>query len=144
MFAKRHAVELHDLTADELRLFSSDVAAVGRTLTSLFAPAKLDNLVMGHLCPHVHCHVYPQYAHDDPGALIDVQASTTGLPADEWNARLTAIRTTSPATTHNFRSALTKAPGTPVAYAQNSATFPANRDSAPTRLRASDTRPGHP
>jgi diadenosine tetraphosphate (Ap4A) HIT family hydrolase len=33
LFAKCHAVELHDLTADELRLFSSDVAAVGRTLT---------------------------------------------------------------------------------------------------------------
>jgi diadenosine tetraphosphate (Ap4A) HIT family hydrolase len=92
LFAKRHAVELHDLTADELRLFWSDVAAVGRTLTSLFAPAKLDNLVMGHLCPHVHCHVYPQYAHDNPHALIDIQAGTTRLPADEWTARLTAVR----------------------------------------------------
>jgi diadenosine tetraphosphate (Ap4A) HIT family hydrolase len=34
LFAKRHAVELHDLTDDELLLFRRDVAAVGRTLTA--------------------------------------------------------------------------------------------------------------
>jgi diadenosine tetraphosphate (Ap4A) HIT family hydrolase len=47
---------------------------------------------MGHLCPHVHCHVYPQYAHDNPHALIDVRDGTTRLTDDEWRARLTAVR----------------------------------------------------
>ena len=92
LFAKRHAVELHDLTDEESRLFWRDVAAVGRTLAALFAPVKLDNLVMGHLCPHVHCHVYPQYAHDDPHALINIQEGATRLSDMEWQARLTDIR----------------------------------------------------
>jgi diadenosine tetraphosphate (Ap4A) HIT family hydrolase len=92
LFAKRHAVEVHDLTNKELRLFWADVAAVGRTISALFAPLKLDSLVMGHLCPHVHCHVFPQYAHDDPHALINIQEGTTRLPEDEWSERLAAIR----------------------------------------------------
>ena len=92
LFAKRHAVELHDLTEEELRLFWLDVAAVGRTVDALFAPVKLDNLVMGHLCPHVHCHVYPQYEHDDPHALIDIQDGTIRLAEDAWHERLTSMR----------------------------------------------------
>ena len=92
LFSKRHAVELHDLTADELRLFWIDVAAVGRCISALFAPVKLDNLVMGHLCPHVHCHVYPQYRADDPHALINIQAGTVRLTDEEWQARLSGIQ----------------------------------------------------
>jgi diadenosine tetraphosphate (Ap4A) HIT family hydrolase len=76
VIAKRHAVEWHDLDAEELRLFCADVAASGQTITERFGPVKLDNLVMGHLCPHVHCHIYPQYSTDDPYALVDVQAGT--------------------------------------------------------------------
>jgi diadenosine tetraphosphate (Ap4A) HIT family hydrolase len=57
LIVKRHATELHDLSPDELGRFWRDVAAVGRTVTALFAPVKLDSLVMGHMCPHVHCHV---------------------------------------------------------------------------------------
>ena len=44
-------------------------ADVGRSITEVLGPTKLDYLVMGHLCPHVHCHVYPQYEDDDPHAL---------------------------------------------------------------------------
>jgi len=89
---KRHAVELHDLAPDELRQFWTDVAAVGKVVTELFSPVKLDNLVMGHLCPHVHCHVYPQYRSDDPHALINVQEGDVRLGGDEWDARLRAMR----------------------------------------------------
>jgi diadenosine tetraphosphate (Ap4A) HIT family hydrolase len=89
---KRHAAELHDLTPDELRLFWADVAAIGRVVTALFAPVKLDNLVMGHLCPHVHCHVYPQYRGDDPHALIDIRAGDVALGDPERQARIGAMR----------------------------------------------------
>jgi diadenosine tetraphosphate (Ap4A) HIT family hydrolase len=92
VIAKRHAVELHDLSADELRVFWTDVAAVGRAISVLFSPVKLDNLVMGHLCPHVHCHVYPQYATDDPRALVNVQAGSVRLDDVEWKARLASMR----------------------------------------------------
>lgn len=94
VISKRHAAELHDLEPEELCGFWSDVAAVGRALTALFRPVKIDNLVMGHLCPHVHCHVYPQYESNDPKALehINVQRGDVGLSADEWRTRVDAIR----------------------------------------------------
>lgn len=90
--AKRHAAELYDLTPSELGLFWADVAAVAQAVSSVFAPVKLDYLVMGHLCPHVHCHLLPQYADDDPHGLLNPQAGDVRLPPDEWSARLAAVR----------------------------------------------------
>jgi diadenosine tetraphosphate (Ap4A) HIT family hydrolase len=49
---KRHAPELHDLTPQELRGFTTDLARLGRVLAKVFEPVKLDQLIMGHLCPH--------------------------------------------------------------------------------------------
>lgn len=92
LIAKRHASELYDLTSEELALFWRDVAAVGRTVVALFSPVKLDYLVMGHLCPHVHCHVYPQYEHNDPHALINPQDGDLRLDDVEWTQRISAIR----------------------------------------------------
>ena len=90
--ARRHAAELHDLTADELSAFWRDVAALGRTVAALFQPVKLDYLVMGHLCPHVHCHLYPQYNDSDPNALIDVRSGDVRLESGEWADRIASIR----------------------------------------------------
>ena len=92
LVAKRHAPELYDLTADELRLFWLDVAAVARTISTVLAPCKLDYLVMGHLCPHVHCHIYPQYDHDDPHALINVKDGDVRLTVERWQDRIDEIR----------------------------------------------------
>ena len=92
VIAKRHAAELHDLTDDELRLFWRDVAAVGRTIEAVFSPAKIDDLVMGHLCPHVHCHVYPQYWDDDPHGLLNVKRGDVRLDDDAWAHRVHTMR----------------------------------------------------
>lgn len=89
---KRHAVELHDLTSDELRLFWSDVTTIGRTIDALFSPAKIDNLVMGHLCPHVHCHVIPQHWDDDPHGEINPQLGDVRLDDTAWAARVEEVR----------------------------------------------------
>ena len=29
---------------------------------------------MGHRCPHLHCHIYPQYGNNDPFQNIDISA----------------------------------------------------------------------
>jgi diadenosine tetraphosphate (Ap4A) HIT family hydrolase len=89
---KRHAAELHHLDDEELRQFWLDVGRVGRAVTELFHPLKLDTLVMGHLCPHVHCHVFPQYAEHDPHALIDIQEGTGRLSDVEQRARVDMLR----------------------------------------------------
>ena len=58
----------------------------------MLAPCKLDYLVMGHLCPHVHCHIYPQYDHDDPHALINVKDGDVRLTVERWQDRIDEIR----------------------------------------------------
>ena len=92
LIAKRHATELHELTTEELCSFWQDVAAIGRSITAVLTPAKLDYLVMGHLCPHVHCHLYPQYESDDPHRVSNVQEGSVRLGEDDWQSRLDAIR----------------------------------------------------
>jgi diadenosine tetraphosphate (Ap4A) HIT family hydrolase len=85
---KRHAPELHDLETEELNQFWIDVSRAGQVISELFRPVKIDSLVMGHLCPHVHCHVYPQYAHDDPRALINIQEGDVRLPEEAQRDRV--------------------------------------------------------
>ena len=53
---------------------------------------KLANLSMGSRMPHVHCHVLPQYADDDPFALIDVSAGSVRLEEAALAARVEAMR----------------------------------------------------
>lgn len=72
VIAKDHVPEVHDFDDATLIAFWRDAAAVGRAIEQLFSPVKLDNLVMGHRCPHVHCHLYPQYSSDDPYRLVDI------------------------------------------------------------------------
>lgn len=72
--------------------FWTDVATVGRVITDLFRPVKLANLSMGFRMPHFHCHVYPQYAGDDPYRLIDVTEGTVRLEPAAWAERLAAMQ----------------------------------------------------
>lgn len=69
VIAKEHVPEVHDFDDETLINFWRDVASVGRAVERLYSPVKLNNLVMGARCPHVHCHVYPQYSDDDPFVL---------------------------------------------------------------------------
>lgn len=67
--AKQHVPEVHEFDDETLIEFWRDVASVGRAVERVYSPVKLFNLVMGGRCPHVHCHVHPQYSDDDPFAL---------------------------------------------------------------------------
>jgi diadenosine tetraphosphate (Ap4A) HIT family hydrolase len=90
---RQHICELHELGPVELAGFWEDVAAVGRAISSLFTPVKIDNLVMGHRCPHLHCHVYPQYREDDPFGPVDISAGLVRLTAARQDQRASLIRT---------------------------------------------------
>jgi diadenosine tetraphosphate (Ap4A) HIT family hydrolase len=89
---KRHANELYELPPPALKAFWADVAWVGAAVADLFAPVKLDNLVLGHQVPHVHCHVLPQYEGDDPLAPIDVNAGTIRLTPTQQAERVALLR----------------------------------------------------
>jgi len=89
---KRHACELYELSPAALGAFWADVAWVGAAITDLFQPVKLDTLVMGHRCPHLHCHVFPRYEGDDPFAPIDVTEGAVRLTVTEQGDRVALIR----------------------------------------------------
>jgi len=89
---KGHATELHELDHTRLAGFWYDVAAVGRAVTEIFQPVKIDSLVMGHRCPHLHCHVYPQYASDDPLKVVDISAGSSRLRSEQRQDRISQLR----------------------------------------------------
>lgn len=60
----RHVSELHDLVADELGRYLSEVSRVGRALADHFAAAKVNYEVLGNTLPHVHTHIVPRYLDD--------------------------------------------------------------------------------
>ena len=65
---------------------------MGEVIYELFDPVKLANLSMGFRMPHVHCHVLPQYQHDDPFRLLNPQDGDLRLPEAQWNERVEAVR----------------------------------------------------
>lgn len=92
VIAKSHAPELHHLSHDERCGFWNDVAVIGEVIFGLFQPVKLANLSMGFRMPHFHCHVYPQYQHDDPFRLLNPQDGDVRLSEAAWDERVDAVR----------------------------------------------------
>jgi diadenosine tetraphosphate (Ap4A) HIT family hydrolase len=62
---RRHAVELHDLNDDERRQWIDDISHIGKAVTDLCHPAKLNISMLGNMVPHLHCHIMPRYLSDD-------------------------------------------------------------------------------
>src|SRR5207248_1225938 len=58
---RRHAVELHDLSEEERKQWIEDIARIGKSLTELCCPAKLNLSMLGNMVPHLHCHIMPRY-----------------------------------------------------------------------------------
>ena len=61
---RRHAVELHELTTQERQDWIEDIARIGRAITEICTPAKLNVSMLGNLCPHLHCHIMPRTVGD--------------------------------------------------------------------------------
>lgn len=93
---KRHVAELHQLDVDGLAGFWTDVADASHAICELFAQVKLDHLSMGHLCPHLHCHIYPQYQHNDPRQNVDISAGNDVI-AEPTNVVVVALLGLAPA-----------------------------------------------
>jgi len=47
-------------------------------------------MVMGSLCPHVHCHLLPRSFADDPTKPVNMNEQQVFLVPDEYAARLTS------------------------------------------------------
>lgn len=89
---KRHATELYELEPNELAGFFEEVAMVAKALKTVFDPVKLNYSIFGNLCPHVHCHVIPQYMSDDPHAPIKMDEAEVLLTQEEYWSMIDQIK----------------------------------------------------
>jgi diadenosine tetraphosphate (Ap4A) HIT family hydrolase len=61
---RRHAVELHDLSAAEGAAFMWDVQRVSAAVAAATSAMKLNYEIHGNTVPHLHLHIFPRYAAD--------------------------------------------------------------------------------
>jgi diadenosine tetraphosphate (Ap4A) HIT family hydrolase len=70
--SKVHAVELYDLSDEELLAFMKDVADYARALKTVTGAVKINYEIHGNSVPHLHMHLVPRYVDDPfPGQPID-------------------------------------------------------------------------
>jgi len=89
---KRHANELFELSDRELADYSRDVADAAAAIQRVFAPVKINYAILGNLCPHVHCHLLPQFVADHPPRLLDMAEGEVLLPEQEYEQILAKLR----------------------------------------------------
>ena len=69
---RRHAVELHDLSADEASAYIHDIQRVSRVVKALTGAVKMNYEIHGNSLPHLHTHIYPRHIGDSfDGRAID-------------------------------------------------------------------------
>lgn len=81
---RRHANELFELSVQELTEFWQDVSRVAKVLYDLYQPTKVNYLVFGHHCPHLHCHLVVHSYEDDPGKPVDWNEATVHLSPQQY------------------------------------------------------------
>jgi diadenosine tetraphosphate (Ap4A) HIT family hydrolase len=61
---KRHAVELHELSADEACALMRDLQRVAAAVQEITEAVKLNYEIHGNTLPHLHVHLFPRYRGD--------------------------------------------------------------------------------
>lgn len=89
---REHIVDMAELSSSQLASFWADVQRAARIINDVFGPKKIDYLVMGHRMPHLHCHLLPQHATDDPLRNVNIADGPTWLPADAFDASVAALQ----------------------------------------------------
>jgi diadenosine tetraphosphate (Ap4A) HIT family hydrolase len=89
---REHVPDMGDLPPHQLARFWGDVQRLGRAINEAFEPRKFDYMVMGHRMPHLHCHVFPQHAGDDPLRNVDIADGRTFLPTEAIKTSLASLR----------------------------------------------------
>jgi diadenosine tetraphosphate (Ap4A) HIT family hydrolase len=64
LFAKRHVIEPHLMPRGEAHELLDEMLAVGKAISTVTSPLKLNYECLGNQEPHVHWHIFPRYADD--------------------------------------------------------------------------------
>ena len=86
LFHKRHAVHLHDLTAEEGAAFMHDVQTVSGALFRASGAVKMNYEIHGNTIPHLHLHLFPRYR-GDPFESGPIDPSAGGTEKDRQSHR---------------------------------------------------------
>lgn len=95
LFARRHVVELHELSDEEAAAFMRDLRRVGRAVQAATGAVKLNHEQHGNTLPHLHVHVYPRYPGDpfEGGPIDPRRIQGTPYAPGEYDAfRQTLLR----------------------------------------------------
>ena len=64
LFLKRHAVDVHDLEADEACAFMIDLQKASASIQEVTGAIKMNYEIHGNTIPHLHVHLFPRYKGD--------------------------------------------------------------------------------
>lgn len=64
LFFKRHAVELYELSTEELTAFMSDAQRASKAIHEVTKAVKMNYEIHGNTIPHLHIHLFPRYIGD--------------------------------------------------------------------------------
>ena len=97
LLAKRHVNEIHLMPRGEAHELLDELLAVGKALSAVVHPHKLNYECLGNQEPHVHWHIFPRSA-DDPMCLAPVWVRPEperkrALPDDDRSTLIASIRT---------------------------------------------------
>lgn len=88
---KKHANELFELNQNELAEYSEDIAMVAKAVKDVTNAVKINYAIYGNLCPHVHCHIFPQQLENDPHAPILAEENAVQLQDEEYRLLIERI-----------------------------------------------------
>ncbi|MFL8938352.1 HIT family protein [Rossellomorea oryzaecorticis] len=71
-----HKRELFELTPEELRMFTEDVAKAAKALQEAFQPQKINYAIYGDVVSHLHFHLVPKYENGEEWGEAFVNAPT--------------------------------------------------------------------
>jgi diadenosine tetraphosphate (Ap4A) HIT family hydrolase len=96
--ARRHVCELHEMSPAELAGYCQDVADAALALSRVYSPIKINYMIFGNIVPHVHCHLYPRFADQEPThhPFMDTDRFTTLLEPSEYSRLLENLRAALP------------------------------------------------
>ena len=87
--SRRHAVELHELSAAEGAAFMRDVQRASAAVAAVTDAVKLNYEIHGNTMPHLHLHLFPRYRGDPfEGGPIDPRVVTQPVYAPREFAAL--------------------------------------------------------
>ena len=89
---KRHATELFELSDIELSEFWKEVSLAAKAVKEVFKPIKINYAIHGNLCPHIHCHIFPQQLKNDPHAPIKPDGKEILLSEEEYRIIIASLR----------------------------------------------------